>query len=645
MMQKRMVVKLTLIVALLISSAFSGKLKVSGTKILNDKGETVVLQGVNMSGLEWHFKPWFGSVTINHIATVWKANVIRFPLNAQWYINNENANEKPYRTSVKEAVDFCAKYGMWAILDLHWQDNNVKQDAINDAVAKNFWGKVATDFKTTDNVLYDLYNEPLGSDWNGWKTRAESYINTIKAIDPTAIYIVGGMDWGYDLSQAANNMISPSVSTNVIYSSHHYPWKSNSFPAPGYSAIIQKAPVFLGEFGWCNDGCQPCAGGGSQSFVSGLLSYVKTNVSYAAWNFDTSGCPFMLRSNRTPFTRNSFGDMVYNDLSKKSLVRYVAGATTKPVAKITVSPSSEGPIPFTVTFDGSGSTGTNLTYKWDLGNGSTSTVAKPSATYTTEKTYTVKLTVKSGTDSSVATTTIKAVDPSKMPLIISKGKPVVASSIQSSSDVTPSEVAATNVNDGITTTRWSSAFSVPQWIQIDLGNTATKVNYVKLIWEASYATAYKIEISNNGGESGTWTTLANITNGDGGTDSIAVSGTGRYIRMYASAKNSQYGVSLYEFQVGQYPTSVIMNDRVPLSRSLYGIHRRGEFVYANLPTNGSEWGYSLSTISGRVIQKSQVNANGLTQFKLPSNLSKGTYIVQMESRTDGEQINSMFIQN
>ncbi|NLD99599.1 MAG: hypothetical protein GX640_06970, partial [Fibrobacter sp.] len=60
---------------------------------------------------------------------------------------------------------------------------------------------------------------------------------------------------------------------------------------------------------------------------------------------------------------------------------------------------------------------------------------------------------------------------------------------------------------------------------------------------------------------------------------------------------------------------------------------------------GSEWGYSLSTISGRVIQKSQVNANGLTQFKLPSNLSKGTYIVQMESRTDGEQINSMFIQN
>lgn len=327
--------------------------------------------------------------------------------------------------------------------------------------------------------------------------------------------------------------------------------------------------------------------------------------------------------------------------------RYVAGdpTTTKPVAKITVSPSSEGPIPFTVTFDGSGSTGTNLTYKWDLGNGSTSTVAKPSATYTTEKTYTVKLTVKSGTDSSVATTTIKAVDPSKMPLIISKGKPVVASSIQSSSDVTPSEVAATNVNDGITTTRWSSAFSVPQWIQIDLGNTATKVNYVKLIWEASYATAYKIEISNNGGESGTWTTLANITNGDGGTDSIAVSGTGRYIRMYASAKNSQYGVSLYEFQVGQYPTSVIMNDRVPLSRSLYGIHRRGEFVYANLPTNGSEWGYSLSTISGRVIQKSQVNANGLTQFKLPSNLSKGTYIVQMESRTDGEQINSMFIQN
>ncbi|NLD99600.1 MAG: glycoside hydrolase family 5 protein [Fibrobacter sp.] len=335
--------KIFSLILLLIVCTFAGKLRVSKDKIINDKEETVVLQGVNMSGLEWHFKPWFGSVTINHVATQWKGNVIRFPLNAQWYINNENSQEKPYRTSVKEVVDFCARYGMWAILDLHWQNETVQQKTIDDAVAKNFWKLIATDFKDAENVLYDLYNEPINIDWNGWKARAESYINVIKQIDPSAIYIVGGTDWGYDLSQAASNPISSSVSTNVIYSSHHYPWKSTSFPAPVYSNLVNKVPLILGEFGWCVNNCKPCeSNGGSSNFVTQLLAFVKAhpiNVSYAAWNFDQSGCPLLLDTNRTPFTRNAFGNLVYSDLRSKNLIRFEKGNTIAKNRKVTMVPA------------------------------------------------------------------------------------------------------------------------------------------------------------------------------------------------------------------------------------------------------------------------------------------------------------------
>jgi PKD repeat protein len=49
------------------------------------------------------------------------------------------------------------------------------------------------------------------------------------------------------------------------------------------------------------------------------------------------------------------------------------------------------------TFDGSGSSGTGLSYAWTFGDGATSTAAKPSHTYGTGDTYTVALTV---TDSS-----------------------------------------------------------------------------------------------------------------------------------------------------------------------------------------------------------------------------------------------------
>src|SRR5215468_4001512 len=44
--------------------------------------------------------------------------------------------------------------------------------------------------------------------------------------------------------------------------------------------------------------------------------------------------------------------------------------------------------------------------------------------------------------------------------------------------------------DGSTTTRWSSGFSDPQWIQIDLGATFS-VNHVILRWEAAYGKSYQ----------------------------------------------------------------------------------------------------------------------------------------------------------
>ncbi|MGN9909046.1 discoidin domain-containing protein [Phytohabitans sp. LJ34] len=99
--------------------------------------------------------------------------------------------------------------------------------------------------------------------------------------------------------------------------------------------------------------------------------------------------------------------------------------------------------------------------------------------------------------------------------------------------------------DGRTTTRWSSQFSDPQWIQVDLGGAAT-ITGVTLVWESAYATAYRIETSTNGT---TWTQVYATTAGRGGTERPAVSGAGRYIRLTGTARATGYGYSLWEFQV------------------------------------------------------------------------------------------------
>lgn len=124
-------------------------------------------------------------------------------------------------------------------------------------------------------------------------------------------------------------------------------------------------------------------------------------------------------------------------------------------------------------------------------------------------------------------------------------KPVVASSTQPGIN-TPSQI----VDGDATTTRWESAFSDPQWIYVDLGKPM-EITGVKLTWEAAYATAYQIQVSN---DAITWTSIYSTTTGNGALDDLTgLKGYGRYVRMYGTARATGYGYSLFEFEIYGVP--------------------------------------------------------------------------------------------
>ncbi|MYX39704.1 sialidase [Streptomyces sp. SID89] len=122
---------------------------------------------------------------------------------------------------------------------------------------------------------------------------------------------------------------------------------------------------------------------------------------------------------------------------------------------------------------------------------------------------------------------------------LSQGKAATSSSTENGG--TPAAFAV----DGDTGTRWSSAATDSQWLQVDLGASAS-VTKVVLNWEAAYGKDYKVQISSDGNS---WTDLKSVTGGDGGIDTLDVSGQGRYVRMYGVHRATQYGYSLWEFQV------------------------------------------------------------------------------------------------
>jgi hypothetical protein len=122
---------------------------------------------------------------------------------------------------------------------------------------------------------------------------------------------------------------------------------------------------------------------------------------------------------------------------------------------------------------------------------------------------------------------------------LSQGKPATASSTQNAG--TPASAAF----DGDNTTRWSSSFSDPQWLTVDLGSDR-QIGQVQLRWEAAYASAFEIQISS---DATTWTDLYSTTTGTGGNQTLQLRGFGRYVRMLGTARATGYGYSLYEFQV------------------------------------------------------------------------------------------------
>ncbi|WP_448901738.1 galactose-binding domain-containing protein [Eubacterium sp.] len=123
---------------------------------------------------------------------------------------------------------------------------------------------------------------------------------------------------------------------------------------------------------------------------------------------------------------------------------------------------------------------------------------------------------------------------------VAKGKNVTTSGNETN------EFVGKNAVDGNKDTRWSSNFADNAWITVDLG-ASYKINKVVLNWEAAYGESYKIQTSTDGNN---WTTVKDLTNQNGGEDTISFNETNaRYVRMQGVKRALPYGYSLYEFEV------------------------------------------------------------------------------------------------
>jgi hypothetical protein len=135
-----------------------------------------------------------------------------------------------------------------------------------------------------------------------------------------------------------------------------------------------------------------------------------------------------------------------------------------------------------------------------------------------------------------------------------------------------------------------------------------------------------------------WTREYYTSGGDGGIDNFSFTASARYIRMYSSARTSQYGNSIYEFEVFGTLPSGIEDLYAPKSFSVYPNPATGNIVQISFIGDwaGEDAILSVSGISGQVIctEAVQVSGEKATGIMLPLNdpLKSGVYIVTVRGR-------------
>jgi endoglucanase len=329
---------------------FELPLSTNGARIIDAKGKTVLLTGVNWFGMETETHAPHGlwlrdyKEMLSQIKSL-GYNTIRLPYSVE-ALRNTNVSAINYtigsnkelegKTSLEImdlVVQEAERQGLMIVLDSHrLSDKRIPElwygDGYTEADWIDTWRLLAQRYKNQTNIIgADLKNEPHGkASWGtndlstDWRLAAERAGNAILSINPNWLIIVEGVQrnvpgqklqhhWdGGNLEGVKRYPVRLTRPNKLVYSPHEYgpgvfkmPYFSDkSFPKnmpqrweTGFYYIARQkiAPIWIGEFG----GKQIDTSSTEGIWQNKLVDFIRDkNLSFAYWSWnpnssDTAG--------------------------------------------------------------------------------------------------------------------------------------------------------------------------------------------------------------------------------------------------------------------------------------------------------------------------------------------------------------------
>jgi hypothetical protein len=255
------------------------KLHVDGKYLKDEEGNIIFLRGVNQPGFAdspngfWRPEgggiwsglcPWNASAVMDNLKAMkaWGINAIRGHQTIRYWLDNEMIHyesgcnlTQPYRQNVKDVISMAAQMGMYYIFDPYnlkgYGEEGCTQDHMpfppytnntdvipNEDAFVEYWRSVASELKDYPNVIFEIYNEPVGPEKTEEEAKADWHrvwqkvINAIRSTGADQPIII---QWGYGVWVNLDFYTSPHGDlqwiekypfydplNNLIYSTHIY---------------------------------------------------------------------------------------------------------------------------------------------------------------------------------------------------------------------------------------------------------------------------------------------------------------------------------------------------------------------------------------------------------------------------------------
>lgn len=294
-------------------------LTVSGTKLQDPSGKTIVLRGSSLIDIGALYtyggnSPAGITARMDKLAAAGvQGHVVRLPVYPKIDYNGGFPTCSPlpypvgsgpsttctptapmsasdyYTKVLKPAVDYATSKSLYVIIDHHQIDNATKGTSAADATT--FWTDIAPKFAGYSNVLFEPFNEPIdgSASWATLKPVVQGWIDTIRAVAPNNVIIVPSTSYCQHPGDAAS---SPPTGGNLMFTAHVYPGNWSASFKQQVATAASKAPVFATEWGYMLNSADSVTGTASATWGTDFQAVVDGDgASWTAWVTDDQWTP------------------------------------------------------------------------------------------------------------------------------------------------------------------------------------------------------------------------------------------------------------------------------------------------------------------------------------------------------------------